>query len=53
MFYLSDCKPGTYGTSCIQQCGNCADNVTCDIKTGQCPGNCEPGWYPPMCNRCK
>ena len=44
----SPCATGNYGISCSGSCGNCADNVTCDARSGHC-ANCEIGWKPPLC----
>ncbi|XP_038066628.1 uncharacterized protein LOC119736684 [Patiria miniata] len=37
------CDDGFYGADCAQTC-HCMDGAACNITTGECPGDCAPGF---------
>ena len=43
------CSGGKYGLNCDEVCGNCMQGV-CHMFTGECPGECESGFYGKFCN---
>ncbi|KAL4235661.1 Protein tyrosine phosphatase [Mactra antiquata] len=46
------CTNGTYGDLCEKRC-HCENNVGCHPDTGECQGDCQPGWKGLSCNeRC-
>ncbi|XP_070208013.1 uncharacterized protein [Littorina saxatilis] len=45
---VKDCEDNTHGPECLDTCGRCAGNQTCNTTTGQCPA-CRAGWRPPLC----
>ena len=40
----------TFGSSCVNPCGQCSRGVPCDPVTGACPGSCQPGWTGDKCD---
>ena len=40
----------TYGSNCVNPCGQCSRGVPCDPVTGACPGSCQPGWTGDKCD---
>ncbi|XP_048751376.2 multiple epidermal growth factor-like domains protein 10 [Ostrea edulis] len=48
----SSCDAGFYGDACQYRCsGNCANNVSCDAVTGNCPEDCVAGWEGKLCDK--
>ncbi|XP_070208011.1 uncharacterized protein [Littorina saxatilis] len=45
---VKDCEDNTHGPECLDTCGRCAGNQTCNTTTGQCSA-CLAGWTPPLC----
>ena len=43
----------THGLNCTEDCGACADKVSCDPFTGHCPGDCQDGFHGDDCKTCK
>ena len=44
---------GTFGQGCANQCGQCKDDVPCDVIDGTCPEGCAPGWVLNNCAQSK
>ncbi|XP_070203553.1 multiple epidermal growth factor-like domains protein 10 [Littorina saxatilis] len=44
------CENNTYGARCQESCGHCADDQTCNARTGHCLA-CLDGWLPPLCKQ--
>lgn len=38
-----------YGVNCVEKCGNCKNNETCDIVNGTCPNGCAAGYNGTVC----
>ena len=45
---MTECKDGTYGLGCKEQCGNCSDNETCNKTDGGC-AKCAAGYKGNTC----
>lgn len=46
---IIDCQMGMYGVNCVERCGNCKNNETCDIVNGTCPNGCAAGYNGTVC----
>lgn len=46
---ITDCSSKEYGENCALSCGECYDDLDCDIFTGQCPQGCKDGYNGTMC----
>lgn len=46
---IIDCQMGMYGVNCVEKCGNCKNNETCDIVNGTCPNGCAAGYNGTVC----
>eukprot|EP00105_Crassostrea_gigas_P011263 XP_011426840.1 PREDICTED: receptor-type tyrosine-protein phosphatase mu-like isoform X2 [Crassostrea gigas] len=44
-----NCQMGMYGVNCVEKCGNCKNNETCDIVNGTCPNGCAAGYNGTVC----
>jgi hypothetical protein len=49
LFQFSACQNKRYGPNCNNRC-QCANDVTCDEKTGKCPSGCNDRFTGPYCN---
>lgn len=38
-----------YGVNCVEKCGNCKNNESCDIVNGTCPNGCAAGYNGTVC----
>lgn len=46
------CLPGKYGSRCLYNCtGNCLNDETCNITTGECHSGCKTGYKGGICNK--
>ncbi|KAK7106167.1 hypothetical protein V1264_017455 [Littorina saxatilis] len=45
---VKDCEHNMYGPECLDTCGRCAGNQTCNSSTGYCL-TCLVGWTLPLC----
>lgn len=46
------CDSGYYGKNCSAQCSiNCSITNRCDRVTGECEGECKPGWLGITCDQ--
>ena len=46
-----ECKNGTYGYNCANNCsGHCLNDSPCNKQTGHCDLGCTPGYYKNKCS---
>ncbi|XP_061192646.1 multiple epidermal growth factor-like domains protein 10 [Saccostrea echinata] len=48
---MTECKNRTYGLKCIYKCGHCLNGVPCDVETGSCGTECDPGYLGDLCDK--
>lgn len=48
-FPFAACDVGHFGEQCVEMC-HCAENVTCNAVSGDCPSGCADGWTGPSCS---
>lgn len=49
----TECSPGSYGANCLQKCGQCRGNSTCNMFDGSCPDGCSAGYIGSLCSESK
>lgn len=48
-----ECTNRTYGEACSGLCGQCHNLIQCDVISGNCPVDCEPGYSFNIDQTCK
>ena len=48
---FSACQPGRFGKNCLEQCGECKDELYCPFTNGVCQHGCERGYRDPACQQ--
>ena len=50
LFIFTACDPYTFGKGCKEHCYNCRHNKPCNVVTGACINECDPGWVGEKCD---
>lgn len=51
LFFFTECRVGTYGLECGNECGNCSNSEWCYHVNGSCPNGCDVGVFGDYCDQ--